>query len=255
MKNTIILWASAAILTFLAGFIQNRTSGEYPISGTIGIDGKKVSYLLKKVHREKGNYSVILRTDKKNLAGILKWKTLDQSVQWQTDTMSYSDGKLSGMIPSQNAQTEVEYRIYLQHNEKEFLIPSNGYHTVKFLGAVPLSITIHYYLTLFAGLLLAFRGGLEIFNIKPRLRLYSIFSLISFFSCALIFAPVQKTYELGAIGKYIPPFENIFEIWLIVIVIVWIMNLILISKIKSSKPSIIVSLIITLILFFMQNLS
>lgn len=255
MKNTIILWASAAILTFFTGFIQNRTSWEYPISGTIGIEGKKVSYLLEKVHRAKGNHFIVLRTDIKNLAGILKWKKLDEHAHWQTDTMSYSDLKLSGMIPSQDAQTEVEYNISLWHNEKESFIPSNGYHTVKFLGAVPLSITIHYYLTLFAGLLLAFRAGLEIFHIKPRLRLYSIFSLISFFSCALIFAPVQKTYELGAIGKSIPPIENIFEIWLLMIVIVWIVNLILISSTKSSKLIVIVSVIVTLILFFMQNFS
>ena len=255
MKNTIILWAAAAILTFLAGFIQNRTSWKYPISGTIGIEGKKVSYLLQKVHREKGNHSIILRTDIKNLAGILKWKTLDERAQWQTDTMSYSDGKLFGMIPYQNAQIEVKYRISLLHNEKEYLIPFNGYHRVKFLGKVPLSITIHYYITLFFGLLLAFRAGLEIFHIKPRLRLYSIFSLISFFSCALIFAPVQKTYELGAIGKSIPPIENIFEIWLLMIVIVWIVNLILISSTKSSKLIVIVSVIVTLILFFMQNFS
>ena len=61
MKQSFILWISAFVITFLVGFIQNRTSPSYPISGTVGIEGQKVSYFLKKVFRDKENYVMLIK--------------------------------------------------------------------------------------------------------------------------------------------------------------------------------------------------
>lgn len=253
MKQSLILWISAAIITFLAGFIQNRTSNTYPTSGTIGIDGQKVSYLLKKVLREKSGYVLMLWTDVIHLEGIVKWRRIDENREWHIDTMKYADGNLTATIPSQDALTEIEYTVALKSNHKEFYLPKNEPGRILFLEPVPLSITIHYYLTLFLGLLLAMRAGLEILNDKPRLRLYSIFTIICFFACAMIFAPVQKAYEMGAIGKKIPPMAKLFEGWLIALVIVWIVNLVLISYSKNPRRWVLTFSILTLLLFFSQN--
>jgi peptidoglycan/LPS O-acetylase OafA/YrhL len=133
------------------------------------------------------------------------------------------------------------------------LIPTTEKEEILFLGAVPASISIHYYLTLFLGILLSIRAGLETFNEKPRLRLYSIFTLISFISCALIFAPVKKAYELGAINKSIPPIAELFAGWLILLVIIWILNLIQVSYTKSAKIWMVVFSILTILIFIGQN--
>ena len=253
MKQSLILWTSAVIITFLLGFFQNRTSPEYPISGTFGVNGQKVSYHLKKVHREKGDYNLMLRTDVKNLQGIVNWRLYEGKQAWNVDTMNYSDGILKANIPLQDALSTIEYRITLSNNNTEYFLPKNNLGTILFLGPVPSSISIHYYLTLFIGLLLAIRTGLEFFNSKPRLRLYSIFTLISFFSCAMIFAPVRKAYEMGAIGSTVPPISKLFEVWLIALVIIWIINLILISYTKNPKKWILTFSIITVLLFLSQN--
>ena len=253
MKQSFILWIVAVIITFLIGFIQNRTSPEYPISGTIGIEGQKVSYLFKRIHRDKTDYEILLRTDNKELNGIVKWKVEKEAGNWNIDTMQYYNEILSAAIPRQNALTEVDYKIVLSHKGKVYFLPKNEVVKVKFLGPVPASIVIHYFLTLFVGILLAVRAGLEIFKNKPKLRLYSIFTLISFFSCAMIFAPVKKAYELGVIGRAVPPIGEIFEAWLILLVIIWVMNLILISYTKNSKMWVIIFSALTILIFFSQN--
>ena len=253
MKQSLILWISAAVITFLAGYIQNRTSPTYPISGTIGIDGKRVSYHLKKICSNNLDYLMIIRSDIENLKGVIKWRVLDEKQAWQIDTLKYSESNLLAKIPRQPALTEVEYTLQLIHNSKEYFLPKKEINRIKFLGMVPLSIDIHFYLTLFMGFLLAIRTGLEFFSEKPRLRLYSIFTLISFFSCAMIFAPVKKAYEMGVIGKTVPPIGELFDGWLITLVLIWILNLILVSYTKNSKTWVITFSVLTLVIFYSQN--
>lgn len=253
MKQSLILWIAAAIITFLIGFIQNRTSASYPASGTIGIQGQALSFHFKKVHRDKNDYVLLLRTDIENLKGIIKWRRRNESQAWQLDTLKYSNGNLSVSIPKQEALSEIEYRIFLNYNNREYLLPENRIEKILFLGPVPLSIDIHYYITLFVGILLSLRAGLEYFNHKPRLRLYSIFTLISFFSCAMIFAPVKKAYEMGVIGKSVPPIDKIFEGWLIALILIWILNLILVSYTKHPRKWVLIFSILTVLIFFSQN--
>jgi len=253
MKQSLILWIAAAIITFLVGFIQNRTSAAYPTSGTIGIESQKVSFHFKKVYRDKNDYVLLLRTDIENLKGIIKWRRKNENQAWQNDTLKYSNGNLSVTIPRQEALSEIEYRILLNYKNKKYFLPENRLETILFLGPVPLSIDIHYYLTLFVGILLAIRAGLEYFNNEPRLRLYSIFTLISFFSCAMIFAPVKKAYEMGAIGKTVPPIEKIFDAWLLALIIIWILNLILVSYTKYPRKCVLIFSILTVLIFFSQN--
>jgi hypothetical protein len=255
MKQSLILWISAAMITFLAGYIKNRTSPTYPVSGTIGIDGQKVSYHFKKICNNKDDYLIMIRSDIENLKGVLKWRVMDEKQAWQIDTLKISEGNLFTKIPKQPALTEIEYLVKLIHKNKEYFLPKNRIEKIKFLGPVPLTIDIHYYLTLFIGLLLAIRAGLEFFNEKPRLRLYSIFTLISFFSCALIFAPVKKAYEMGVIGKTVPPIGELFDGWLITLVLLWILNLILVSYSKNPKTWVITFSVLTLLIFYSQNFS
>lgn len=253
MKQSIILWTSAIVITFLIGFFQNRTSSEYPISGTIGIDGQKVSYLFNSTHRDRGDYKILLRTEIEGLDAIVKWKIADEKMNWHIDTMQYNNSTLSAVIPRQTALTQIVYNIVLKQNSKEYTLPKNEVVKAEFLGLVPTSIRIHYFLTLFLGILLGVRTGLEFFNDKPRLRFYSIFTLISFFSCAMIFAPVKKAYEMGIIGKTIPPIGQIFEGWLIILVVIWITNLILVSYSKYSKVWGISAAALTILFFSLRN--
>lgn len=254
MKQSLILWISAAIITFLAGYIQNRTSSTYPVSGTIGIDGQKVSYQFKKICSNKSDYLIMIRSDVENLKGIFSWRIGDKNKCWQIDTMKYSEKNLIENIPKQPALTKVEYTVKLIHNNREYFIPKKEINNIKFLGTVPLTIEIHFYLTLFIGIVLAFRSGLEYFKEKPRLRLYSIFSLIAFFSCAMIFAPVKRAYEMGIIGKTVPTLGELFDGWLIALFLLGILNLILISYSKYPRIWIMIASILTLIIFLSQNL-
>jgi hypothetical protein len=63
MKNEIILWLSSLIIVFIIGYIKNVTDKDYPVTGTFGIDGKKVSYKLDKVSYDINFYKNIIISD------------------------------------------------------------------------------------------------------------------------------------------------------------------------------------------------
>ncbi len=49
-KEPIILWVASIVITFLIGYFPTLTNKDYPISGTFGIEGEKVSYRFEKIH-------------------------------------------------------------------------------------------------------------------------------------------------------------------------------------------------------------
>jgi hypothetical protein len=69
----------------------------------------------------------------------------------------------------------------------------------------------------------------------------------------MIFAPVKKAYELGVIGRIVPPISEIFDGWLVAFVLIWILNLILVSYSKIPKIFTLVFSILTLFAFIAQN--
>lgn len=106
-------------------------------------------------------------------------------------------------------------------------------------------------MTLFAGILLAIRTGLEIFRDKPRIKMYTIFTLISFFSFTLVFSTVKKGCELGIIGgTRAASMQDLFPSAPVLLFAAWIAALILIFNTRRSKMWAVVSSLITVIIFF-----
>ena len=99
MKNKfVILWLASLIIVFLASYISNIFDADYPITSTIGIEGKKVSYRFEKISFGKDDYKFILRTDIKDLDGKLFWKSKSDTI-WHHEQLIKSNLVLTGNIP------------------------------------------------------------------------------------------------------------------------------------------------------------
>ena len=237
MKQSIILWIAAITITFLAGYAQRIKSPVYPINGTLDLVTGEASFSFDKVYGSKDGYKVLIVNNCKDLQGTLRWKDKGDTASWHSVPMNSSGEALSAVIPAHQPLSEVEYRVTLVDQDQTFLVPVKEPAVIKFIGRVPSQIAMNYYLTLFAGLLLAIRTGFEIFKNKPRLRLYAIFTIISFFSFTFIFSTVKKGCELGIIGgTKIAPITDIFSSGPILLFAWWLLAIILIFN--SHKPKI-----------------
>ncbi len=195
MKQIIILWISAAIITFLAGFIQSGLSPYYPITGTFGIEGKKVSYKLEKIFRGNEDYNIKILTDIEGLKGILYWKEKNSNSSWNEIKMNTAPRILEADLPHLSPEQESAYFIKVFYKDKEYRIPGDRIVTIKFLGNVPSTIMNLDIFFILIGLLLSTRTGLEYFNDKPKTKKLSLITFFFFFSSAIVITPFRKTYE------------------------------------------------------------
>jgi hypothetical protein len=263
MKKNIILWTGTLILTFLAGYLHNAAGPDYPVSGTIGIEGKMITFKFDKIYRGNDNYNVFIRSDINDIKAFMHWKDISTTTNtllvlknlnkstWNREVMSDSGSLIIGKIPKHNPGSKVTYRVELNYGGKQYFLPEDKPASVMFLGKVNSSVMNIFYFVLFGGLILAVRTGLETFNDKPRIGMYTIFTLIFFFLYAICVVPLIRTYELNALNHFVPSVTSLLTYQSVSFLILWIIGLILIFNFKRNKiiPLVISSL--TLLIYIL----
>lgn len=248
MKQNFILWLAAIIITFLAGYINSATSEDYPVSGTIGIRGQKVSYVFHKRYSSKEPYTVIVRSDAEDISGIVEWRK-PGSDSWNKIEMRNEGHNLHAELPLFQPLTKIEYRIKISDGEKTYTLPSETPVPIKFYGFVPTTISVLYFITLFGGLLLSTRTGLEFFREKSRTGLLSIVTLIFFFLYTLAVHPIKTTFEQNILNRRVPFITELFDIQSILFLLLWIGGMIIAFKSAKAKLLLMIISVLTLLVY------
>ena len=253
MKQSLILWLSAIVITFLVSYAQRISSIDYPVSGTIDAKEGSFSFSFDKKARTKTGYKVWVVSDFSGLKGNLFWRDKNGSSGWQTIEMTDTGKALYAVIPQQKPMTLIEYRVKIFDQNKTYLLPVKTNVLLTFLNPVPDEIVQFYFITLFAGLILSVRTALESFSEKPKIKKLSIFTAISFFSYTLVFNTVKKGVEIGAIGEGGVPLTDIFDQRSVFLFIVSIMTMILIFNTKKQKLWAFAGAFLTLAVFLLAK--
>ena len=247
MKNQIILWLSSLILTFLIGYFKNVTEPNFPVTGTFGIEGKKISYKLDKVSFDKKFYKNIIISDLEGVKGKFIWE--ENGIRKETFYRE-TDGGLEVEIPKINPGKSIDYKVELRYKDKLYKIPKEGNINLTFWGHIPSAVNILNFMLLYLGLLMAIRCFLEIFNENKNLKKYAFITSILFLTLNALIVPLKNSYKLGAINKYIPPIEKIIDPIIIIIFLVWIAGTVLLFYNKFTRTVVSVITFITVVLIF-----
>jgi len=248
MKNQIILWSASALLAFLLGYIKAVTNINYPVTGTFGIEGKKVSYKLDKISFDKTSYRNIIIGDVSGLGG--KIVMLNQDNQTEINMIGIDKG-LAGEIPALKPGKKLFYKIKLSYDKNTYDIPEKGFVSLTFWGKIPSAVKGIYLLLLYGGLLLSIRSGMELFNKNKFLKKITFITCSFFILNTILVNPLYNSYKLGAINNFVPAFNDLFEPALIFITLVWIIGTIILFFKKYILITTISAGIITVILFFL----
>ena len=236
MKQSIILWIGAFVITFLFGFWNRFSSPEYPFTGSFGINMKSVTYKFDKVYRGNDNYKIIIKTELDSLNGEIFWRKNIKNSPWHEEKMIFSSETLSGEIPNQQPITFIEYKVKVWQNQKIYNLPRSGSMILKYLAKVPPSIMNFYYFTLFFGLMFSVRTGLDYFNEKQKIKKLSLFTIMIWIANVMVFNPVKHSYELSTkIGTKILPISDLFDISHLILLLIWILGIVLIFNSKNYK--------------------
>ena len=167
MKQQLILWISSVTLAFIIGYTKNVTDTNYPVTGTFGIDGQKVSYKLDKVHYGNEPYKLIILTELEELKGRCVFRFNSENV---IIPLSKGENNYYAEIPSQKPLSIIDYIIIIYHNDKVYEIPRESKIEMTFYGKIPASISLFHFILLYSGILLAIRTTFEIFNERKLIK-------------------------------------------------------------------------------------
>jgi len=248
MKNQIILWLSSLVILFLIGYVKNVTSQDYPITGTFGIEGRKVSYKLDRVSFDKTSYKNIIISDIKGVQGKLIWSKND--VQYENEFKEIDRG-LTAEIPNLEPGQQIKYKVILTHLDKHFEIPEKDFVTLTFWGNIPSPVNIINYILLYAGLLMSIRCVLELFDNNKNLKKFIVIVCIFFITLTILIHPLYNSYKFGAINKKIPNILELLEPFYLVIMLLWVICAVIIFNKKYVSIVTIFISSATILLYFL----
>lgn len=247
MKEQLILWTGAIVITFLIAYMGNVNGKYYPMSGTIGVNGEKITFKFDRIYRSNNDYTILLRKDVKNASAFIIWKK-EGDVAFNKVAMKDSGEVFKGSIPVQKPYTKVIYRCEVFQREKCYLLPADRTVKMVMIGNVPVTVMNLYFFFLFGGIFLSTRGALEYFNKNRKVKVYVLFTTIFFFCYTIAVTPLKMSYELNAISHSVPSIERLFNSQSVILLLLWIVGMIfIISKKNPGIRAIIFSLITILV--------
>jgi hypothetical protein len=248
MKNEIILWLSSLVIVFLLGYVKSVTDKDYPITGTFGIEGKKVSYKLDKVSFDKVLYKNIIISDIKGIDAKLIMVNGDERNEIPYKEI---DRGLVVEIPKLKSGKQLDYKVIINHKADIFEIPKNDFVKLTFWGYIPSPVKILYSFFLFGGMILSIRSLLELFNKNKNLKKYAFITCTLFITLNIIIYPLYNSYKLSAINQFVPPFADLVNPFLLITLSIWVIGTILIfNRIYIKSITIIISTV-TILSFFL----
>ncbi len=221
-KNNFILWIAAFVITFLTVYLTNLFSNEYPVTGTIGIAGKKVSYRFEKIHYNNNSLQIFIRSDVDSISGKIFWRMSNNRQNWNVIELKDSSGTLKAIIPNQKPLDKIEYYAELIHKDNKYLVPDNKKVNLMFYGKISPMLKVLQFMLLYIGLFLSVRTGLEYFNNGEKSKKFSVLTISVFLILTALINPLFITYKYGYMNHTIPLISSLFPAGYILITILWI---------------------------------
>jgi len=247
-----ILWITSLFLTFIVLYYSNLNSDYYPVTSTINIDGKKVTYRFEKVHYGNDDVKIIIRTDLEELSGKLFWKN-DQDKNWSYAAMKKSGLFLAAEIPALKPLKSSLYFVKLNYKDFSYNIPDNQNVKLDFYGKIPIALNILEMVLLYTGLFLSIRAGLEYFNNNTKTKKLAVMIVIIFITLTLLINPLYQTYKLGFMNTTVPALNEIFPVFYWFITLMWIVTSISIFRFPKIKLIAAASSIITALYYMVER--
>ena len=249
MKKTFILWISAFVVVFLVSYFKIIFSENYPVSGTISIDGEKITYKLDK-QAYGSSHTIMIRTDLNDLD--MKAIILNNNFR---DTLSFikSNGFYKTTFERKTTGQSFEYKVLIRKNETERIIPVNSTVQFFFFGKISRMLAILHWLFLFSGLILITRTGLDYFNDNLKAKKIILLSDVIWLTFLFLINPLYLSYKYEYINHLITPIENLFPLsYLIIFIILIITTILIFRKSFQKKPVSLIGAVLVLIAYLLS---
>ena len=253
MKQSLLFWMLAFLITAGSAVYQRTTGPTYPVSGKVALNGKELSYKFDRTHPGETNHTVKIETNDESISGYVEWKRFKTADEFTKVPMTYGSGVLSAEIPQQPPAGKLEYRVTVQAADKTVQLPEDKPVVIRYRGEVPLLVLIVHVLVMFIGMLLATRAGLEAFSKQPQFKKLIYWTIGLLTIGGLILGPIVQWYSFGAFWTGWPFGKDLTDNKTALIVLSWVAAAIALKRAKNPKPWALAAAVITLAVYLIPH--
>jgi FtsH-binding integral membrane protein len=252
MKNTIIFWILAMVITLLAVVYQKMTGPTYEKREKVFIEGQRYKLKLPRSMSIGENNEVVLNIPAENISGKLNFRRYPTNDDWKTVDFTRETRKdksvLVAQVPAQPAAGKIEYYFELSGPTEHVIVNLNNPVVIRFKGHVPgIILWPHVILIFFAMLLSNFTGLLAITK-NEKYRSYTVITVVFLAAGGMILGPVVQKYAFGELWTGIPKGWDLTDNKTLVAFAVWVIALIF-SRKKDRYYLVWIAALITLIIY------
>ncbi len=250
--KSILFWFLAFLITISSAIYQRITGPTYPLKGEIRFKNKAIKYNLERSHSSNQNYKVSIKTDDENIRGFLYWKRYKFDKDYKIIEMT-GDKILNAELPKQPPGGKLEYFIKLKKDDKKIYIPENRTVVIRFKGDVPESILIPHILFMFISMLFSTRAAFEFFSNQPKLKFYTLSTIITLFIGGFILGPLMQYYAFGEFWTGFPFGIDLTDNKTLIAMIGWLVAFYKIKKSDNPKRWVLIASIFMLIIYLIPH--
>lgn len=253
MKKTILFWTISILLTIFLAIYQRVTGPTYPIKGSFTLDGQTVKYDLPRSSDGAEHTFIKIKLSDPAVSGKVSWKRFKTNDAYSDIEMKLSNGQLEAELPKQPAAGKILYTIKLQKGNQSVSVPEGSPVILRFRDSVSPLIIIPHIVIIFLAMLLSTRAGLEYFSKEPKLRKYTIWTLVMLILGGFVFGPLMQYYAFGSFWTGVPFGFDLTDNKTLIALIVWLVVWYRLNKSKNPKRLVLIGAIVMFIVFLIPH--
>lgn len=230
-KTSLLLWLLALILTVLLAVYQRLSGPTRPVRGKQTVAGAELRY---KFYRSWTSYQPLpVRVAGNGIAALrLHYRRypLLAGEDWSVAQMVTRDGAFQAFVPGQPAAGKVAYKVEIMTPAGTAWLNGGIPIVARFKGEVPLWLLLLHVHFMFAGLILAFRTGLEALRLDGHWQKLAFWTLVVTAVGGLFLGPLVQKYAFGAYWTGFPLGGDMTDSKTLLAVLVWLAAFLLRKK-------------------------
>ncbi len=256
MNKTLIKWLLAIFITLSAAVYQRATGPTHPMRGQAQLSPQEtIKYALPRSHGGKGGQTVTLTIPDTSVRAVLHFKRFKVQENWQTIPMQRRGAKLSAELPHQPPAGKLEYFITLKKEKTEITIPQKNTVVIRYKGFVPTYVLIPHVFLMFLSMLFANYAGLEALFNGPKIKKYTLITVVILFLGGMIMGPIMQKLAFGAYWTGVPFGFDLTDNKTLIAFVFWLIALWRIFKGGAQKGRwwVVLAAIVMLLIFLIPH--
>jgi len=251
-SKSILFWVLAFLITAASAIYQRMTGPTYPISGSTKFEGRTITYKFERSHSINSDCIVKVKTGDAGIRGYLYWKRYKFDKKFTEVEMTGND-TLVASLSKQPMAGKLQYMVRLYKGEKNLILPEDQSPVIRFKGDVPAWILIPHVLAMFLSMLFGARAAFELFSKQPKLRFYTLWTIVILFVGGFIFGPIMQYYAFGDAWTGIPFGYDLTDNKTLIAMIGWLVAFFMLKKSKNPKHWVLFAAILMFIVYLIPH--